>query len=112
MHPGSDVVVEKKSRRLLTCSGFLYTDFALQVSDSVRPDNEIFTSLNKYFPPDANQFQWARNPFMFPLAEQGLTARQQEELIDVSTDLGLKETYTDLPLIDFPAYLKEVSTCF
>jgi hypothetical protein len=67
--------VRKKSRRLLTSKGLLYTDFARQVSDSVRPHNEIFPRLNKYFPPEANQFSWACNPFMFPLAEQGLAAR-------------------------------------
>jgi hypothetical protein len=34
MHPQSDIVIKKKSRRLLTCNGlfYSYTDFALQVS--------------------------------------------------------------------------------
>jgi hypothetical protein len=79
MHPQRDIVVKKKSRRVLTCDGlFCMILRSRSVSDSVRPDSEIFTRLYvrlNYFPPESNQFQWTRNPFMFPLAEQGLIPR-------------------------------------
>jgi hypothetical protein len=32
---------------------------------------------------------------MFPLTEQRLLTKQYEELIDISTDTGLKDTQTD-----------------
>jgi hypothetical protein len=64
-------------------------------------------TLKEYFPPVVEAFQWLQNPFMFPLTEQGLLTKQYKELIDISTDTGLKVTYTNIPLINFWAGLKE-----
>jgi hypothetical protein len=38
---------------------------------------------------------------VFPLTEQGLLTKQCEKLIDISTDTGLRDTYTNIPLISF-----------
>jgi hypothetical protein len=37
-------------------------------------------------------FQWLQVPFMFPLTEQGLSTKQYEDVIDILTDMGLKDT--------------------
>jgi hypothetical protein len=44
---------------------------------------------------------------MFSLPEQGLLTKQYGELITISTDTGLKDTYTNICLINFQAGLKE-----
>jgi hypothetical protein len=36
---------------------------------------------------------------MFPPTEHRLLTKEYEELIDTSTDMGLKATYTNVPLI-------------
>jgi hypothetical protein len=56
--------------------------------------------VKEYFPPVAEGFQWLQNPFLFPLTEQDYR-KQYEELPDISTDTGLKDTYTNVPLIIF-----------
>jgi hypothetical protein len=33
---------------------------------------DLQIKVNGYFPPEEEDFQWLRNPFMLPLAEQGL----------------------------------------
>jgi hypothetical protein len=48
-------------------------------------------TVKEYFPSEIG-FQWLCNPFMLPLAEQELTTKQCEELIDTATDVGLRDT--------------------
>jgi hypothetical protein len=33
---------------------------------------DLQITVSEYFPPEAEDFQWLRNPFMLPLAKQGL----------------------------------------
>jgi hypothetical protein len=44
---------------------------------------------------------------MFPITEQGLLTKRFGELIDILRDSGLKDTYTNIYLINFLAGLKE-----
>jgi hypothetical protein len=43
-------------------------------------------------------FQWLQNPFIFHLTDQGLLTKQYEELMDISTNMVLKDTYTKVPI--------------
>lgn len=43
---------------------------------------------------------------MFPLTEQRLLTKWCEELIDISADIGSKDAYTDIPVINYWAGLK------
>jgi hypothetical protein len=64
-------------------------------------------TVKEYFPLVVEGFQWLWNLFMFSLTKQWLLTRQYEELIDISTAICLKATYTNIPLIIFWASLKE-----
>jgi hypothetical protein len=44
---------------------------------------------------------------MVPLAEKGLLTEEYEELIDISTSTGLKDTYTNISMINLWVGLKE-----
>jgi hypothetical protein len=44
---------------------------------------------------------------MVPLAEQVLTTKQSEALVDISTDADLKDNIQNLPLINFWAGVME-----
>jgi hypothetical protein len=46
-------------------------------------------------------FQRLQNPFMFPLTQQGLLRKQYKELIHISTDMTLKNMYTEIYVINF-----------
>jgi hypothetical protein len=62
--------------------------------------------MKEYSLPAVEGFQWIRNPFMFPLTEQGLLIKY-EELIEISTNEGMKDIHTSVPLTIFWAGLKE-----
>jgi hypothetical protein len=68
---------------------------------------EVQVTLKENFPPVVECLQWLRNPFIFPLTEQGLLTEQYEELINISKDMGFKDTYTNVPLIKLRSGLKE-----
>jgi hypothetical protein len=82
-----------------------------KLSDSIASDNIIFVRPVSYservFSTCGRRFSVVMKPVTFPLTESVILTKQYEELTDISTDMGLKHTYTNAPLISFWAGLKE-----
>jgi len=59
---------------------------------------------NSYFPDiesKSAKLDWVRNPFMTESTENNIPTRLQENLLDVSSDRGLKMGYTETSLTQF-----------
>jgi hypothetical protein len=75
--------------------GFLSFLFTWRLKKIQLPKRKFYWNIDdgpkEYFPHVVG-FQWLRNPFIFPLIEQGLSTKQHEELVNIWTDTSLKDT--------------------
>jgi hypothetical protein len=65
---------------------------------------DLQVAVKDYFPSTVG-FQWLSNLFMFSLIEQGLLTKYKKLIFH--KDTSLKDTYTNIPLINLWAGLKE-----
>ncbi|XP_041075539.1 SCAN domain-containing protein 3-like [Polyodon spathula] len=66
--------------------------------------SKLNSEFNSYFPDIENKsakLDWVRNPFMTESTNNNIPTRLQENLLDVSSDRGLKMSYSETTLSQF-----------
>ncbi|CAM4554618.1 unnamed protein product [Caretta caretta] len=91
-----------------TLQEFLATNYNMLLHESVKADimehlQQLTKQLRKYFPKMDNANSWICNPFKVPesLPVPPLPVHEQEKLLDLSCDSGLKLEFACKPLADF-----------
>ena len=68
-------------------------------------------SLAKYFPPNNNDSNRLRNPFILSFQMEDFSINEYEQLIDIASDSVLKQRFSINCLSSFGARLIEIFNC-
>jgi hypothetical protein len=82
------------------------------VSESVKYDitehlRQLKNSFKEYFPPNNNDSNWLRNPFIGSFQIEDFSIKEYEQLIDIASDSVLKQKFPTISLSSFWASLTE-----
>lgn len=70
-------------------------------TDIIQHLQQLQENLNFYFPANTEDLEWLRNPFQENINTEQYTAREGDQLIDISSNRSLKEKFHQKPLINF-----------